>query len=137
MFAAFADFDAYGMEVCNKTILHDLDLEKRITLIYENLFTEPNSIKEWTLEGPGKLKWESDKMIMFSIAHDSIYKKWIKSDKKQLGWKNYYDGVLESLKKEDSSLIEKLKDSSGAFAGGHIVCWNNKIVTSNDCRIRL
>ena len=119
---------------CNKYVSHSsIKNKKEMVLIYENQFTQPCSIKDWVIEGPGKVEWQKGKMVLIPDAQAALYNKWEELGRKVLSVKEeYYTTIQQSIEEVSPLMVGKLFNRSGSFSGGHVVCWNNKFETGGD-----
>lgn len=118
---------------CTKNISRqNFKLKDDIVLIYENNFSEPESIKDWILEGPGTIEWQQGKMLLIPDAQRELYDKWERCNRKPFSLKEYYATIRNCVLKSNPSLVDKLNHRKGGFVGGHIVCWNKKIETDEN-----
>lgn len=102
-------------------------------LIYENKFRNEESLSDWVMEGPGQSVWQDGKMILIPDAQKAIYDSWEQLGRRNMAVKSeYYPVIRDVIEKNNPDLLGKLNGKSGNFAGGHIVCWNNKISTGQD-----
>lgn len=101
-------------------------------LIYKNKFESFDDIRDWVLEGPGRIYFWENKMTVIPVAQQALYKKWEKEGRRKLDpKKEYYPAVKKYLTESNPSIVDKLKNKEGKFEGGHIVCWNKAFVTGD------
>ncbi len=105
-------------------------LEK--TLIYEDRFESDASLKNWTVEGPGEVRWEKGKLVLVNDASDALVQAWEANGRANLNVQTYYQIIEAAVRQKRPDLIGQLNGGNASFAGGHISVWNNQLVTPKD-----
>ncbi len=103
------------------------------TLVYKNDFSNFNDMDDWVLEGPGRVLFVEDKMMLLPDAQQNVYRKWEECGRRILkAHTEYYPAVKEALEQYNPDMVDKVSNDDGKVVGGHIVCWNKAFETGDN-----